>query len=87
MKSPQQPLRVISGFALRFAEGDVNPAGQTGQQKGTLDLRTGDRHLVMQRAEIPAGDGERQTVAMLLDKSRSHGRQWHGNPPHGAAPE
>ena len=80
--SPVVQASVVAGAPVRLPQGNVHLPCDSREQDRALDLCAGDRHLIAQRAEPRAFDGEGQPVAVSLDEPRSHARERPGHPPH-----
>ena len=54
---------MIAAPAVRLAQRDLHPTHHAGEEQTALDLGAGDGHLVAERPQLAAPDGQRKPVA------------------------
>src|SRR6185295_242678 len=83
----EHALGMVWAPTVRLAQLDLHSAHHAGEEQTALDLRAGDRHLVAQRLQAAAADGEWKPVAPAFDEARAHPPERPGDPAHRPAPQ
>ena len=79
----EQALGVVAAVGRLGHRGGA-VGGQAGEQHARLDLRAGDRQLVVGRAQVRPVDGERREAPLARDHARAHALQRLGDAVDGA---